>query len=262
MAALESLARQLTLAWRRAQPVERICYAAGALLLSSGVAHVVVLLLSGGSWQGPLSLRKPATFGLSFGLTLITIVWVSQFVRLSGRARSLLLSAFAVASILETGLVTLQAWRGVPSHFNVATTLDAWVTRGLAGGGLLLVVMVLTLTVAAFRTNARVPASLMLAIRVGFLALTASMVVGGAMIARGMTLVFGGDPQTAYSTGGGFKPMHAVTMHAVLILPALAWLLTRTGWSESLQFRVVAAAAAIYTLLAAGVAAANLSGAL
>jgi hypothetical protein len=262
MSVLEPAARQLRLSWRRGQSVERAGYLVGALLLASGVAHVVVLLLSGGSWQGPLSLRKPATFGLSFGLTLITIVWVSSFVRLTARARVMVLWMFTFASVLETGLVTLQAWRGVPSHFNVATTFDAWVTRGLAGGGLLLVVMVLTLTLAAFRTNGHVPASVMLAIRVGFLALTASMVVGGVMIARGMTMVFGGDPQTAYSTGGVFKPMHAVTMHAVLILPALAWLLTQTGWTESRQVRSVAVAVAIYTLIAGGVAVANLSRAL
>jgi len=50
--------------------VERAAYSAAVLLLVSGVIHLAVLLISGGTWEGPLSLRKPTTFGLSFGLTL------------------------------------------------------------------------------------------------------------------------------------------------------------------------------------------------
>jgi hypothetical protein len=49
-----------------------------------------------------LSVRKAVTFGLSFGLTLITIVWVASFVRLGGRARAALVGAFTVACALET----------------------------------------------------------------------------------------------------------------------------------------------------------------
>ena len=42
--------------------VERTAYWTGGLLLLSGVMHLVVLLTSGGTWEGPLSLRKPTTF--------------------------------------------------------------------------------------------------------------------------------------------------------------------------------------------------------
>ena len=38
--------------------------------------------------MGPLSLRKPTTFGLSFGLTLITIAWVLSFLELRDRTRT------------------------------------------------------------------------------------------------------------------------------------------------------------------------------
>jgi hypothetical protein len=44
--------------------MERAAYSVGGLLILSGVIHGVVLLISGGAWEGPLSLRKPATFGL------------------------------------------------------------------------------------------------------------------------------------------------------------------------------------------------------
>jgi hypothetical protein len=238
---------------------ERAGYVMAALLASSGLVHLALLVVSGASWQGPLALRKPVTFGLSFGLTLATIVWVSGFLKLTARARSVLLAAFTAASALETFLVSLQAWRGVPSHFNVETAFDAAVTRGLAGGGVALVAMVVWMTVAALRANPAVPPSMRIAVRTGFVALCGAMAVGGVMIARGMTLVAGGDAPAAYRTGGVLKPIHAVTMHGVLVLPLLAWLLTFTRWSERRRVHVVTAAAGAYGLLILLVTAANLA---
>jgi hypothetical protein len=84
------------------------------------------------------------------------VVWVSTFLRLSDRARTGLLGAFTGACALETALVSLQAWRGVPSHFNLETTFDGLVARGLAGGGVVLVVLIGVLLVVAFRRNVSV----------------------------------------------------------------------------------------------------------
>lgn len=239
--------------------IERIGYLTGVLLLASGLLHLGILLTSGGSWQGPLSWRKPTTFGLSFGLTLITIVWVISFVRLRERTRTIVLSAFTAACILETALITMQTWRGVPSHFNVETPFDAWVTRGLAGGGVALVVMVVALTIATFRTPIDPPPGMTVAIRTGFVILCGAMATGAIMIARGMMLVFEGNTPAAYATGGVLKPTHAVMMHAALVLPALAWLLSRTEWSEERQRRYIRFASAGYVLLALIVAVANIS---
>jgi len=80
------------------------------------------------------------------------------------------------------------------------------------------------------------------------------------MIARGMILVFRGDAQTAYATGGMLKPTHAVTMHAVLVMPALAWLLSFVDWSEQRRERVVRLASLGYVVLATVVAIGNLAG--
>jgi hypothetical protein len=52
-------------------------------------------LISGGAWEGPLSLRKSMTFGLSFGLTLINVTLIASFVHLKDRSRTLLLGIFA-----------------------------------------------------------------------------------------------------------------------------------------------------------------------
>jgi hypothetical protein len=245
--------------WTAGRRVERVGYITGALLFVSGLIHFTILVVGGGSWLGPLSWRKPTTFGLSFGLTLITIVWVVSFLRLGERARTWLIGAFTLTCALETSLVTLQTWRGVPSHFNLETAFDGLVARTLAAGGLTLVVIIIALTFASFRGRAAEPLSLLIAIRIGFVVLIASMVVGGLMIARGMTLVVAGDPQAAYATGGALKPIHAVTMHAILVLPALAWVLSLAPWSERRRIAAVLSAAAGYIAITAVVAAGTLT---
>jgi hypothetical protein len=246
--------------WRRGSFVERAGYRIGALLLMSGLVHLAILIVSGGSWEGPLSWRKPATFGLSFGLTLITIIWVGSFLRLEDRARAILLGSFTVACVVETALVTLQTWRGVPSHFNVETALDGLIARTLAFGGFTLVAVIVVLAVVAFRANPKLPASLGCAVRIGFVALLGAAAAGGLMIAKGMVLVVSGDEQAAYAAGGTLKPTHAATMHAILVLPALAWLLSFANWSEGRRLAVVRVAAAGYLLVAGLVVAANFAG--
>jgi hypothetical protein len=259
MIPFQPMRRSLWSFWDRGTRVERTGYLVGVLLLASGVIHLGILVIGGGSWEGPLSLRKPAVFGLSFGVTLVTIVWTSSFLRLGTRSQVFLLNTFTAASIVETGLVSLQAWRGVPSHFNMETTADALVARALAAGGFALVAIIVVLTFAAFRRNPTVPISVRIAIQVGFVVLCGAMAIGGAMIARGMMLVFAGESARAYASGGALKPTHAVTMHAILVLPALAWLLSFADWTEQRRRRVVLWASAAYVGLAAVVAVGNLA---
>ena len=231
--------------------IERAAYAVGGILFASGLIHVAVLVVGGGTWQGPVSLRKAATFGLSFGLTLINVAFISSFVTLKERSRNLLIGVFAAACVLETFLVSMQAWRGVPSHFNTETPFDAAVAVTLAIGGFTLVVVIVALTIAALRDRAALPRGLRLAIHAGLLALAGSQIVGGLMIATGVRLVFAGNPQAAYATGGWLKPVHGVLMHGILVLPLLAWLASAWRWSEAQQLRAVRSGVALYGLAVA-----------
>jgi hypothetical protein len=140
------------------------------------------------------------------------------------------------------------------------TTFDALVARALAGGGAVLVAVIGALTVASFRANPTVPVSLRVAIRVGFAALFSSLVVGAVMIAKGILLVIAGHPQAAYATGGSLKPTHAATMHAILVLPLLAWLLSFADWPERRRVQVVVLGTAGYVVLAGVIAIENVAG--
>lgn len=234
--------------WTVGRRVERVCYLVGVALFASGLFHLAVFAVDGGPWEGPLSWRKPTTFGLSFGLTLITIAWVASFLRLGARLRTALLSIFAVACAAETGMIDLQAWRHVPSHFDMETPFNTAISMSLAIGGGVLIAVLVTLTVRAYGENPDVAPSARLALRAGFTTLMVALLSGAIMIARGVVLVRTGHQQEAYAAGGFLKPVHGVTMHGILVLPGLAWLLTFTDVPEPRRVRVIAWTTAAYAV--------------
>ncbi|MEV4358982.1 hypothetical protein ACWEPL_40980 [Nonomuraea sp. NPDC004186] len=238
--------------------MNRLWYLIGVLLVLAGLVHLGVFVVDGGPWEGAVSWRKPFTFGVSFGLSVLTLTWVSQFVRL--RARPLVVGAFAVASTLEVALITLQAWRGVPSHFNMETAFDTAVARTLAAGGGVLVAIGIVMTIAAFRPDPDLAPSMRLAVRAGFATLLAAMAFGAVMIARGVVEVVTGNQQLAYTVATTLKPAHAIFMHGVLLLPALSWLLSRTLPSEGSRVRWIRLATWLYVATATAVSALALAG--
>jgi len=228
--------------------IERVSYLIGVVLLLAGVFHLGVLVFTGGTWSGPVSWRKPATFGLSFGLTLVAITWVTSYLRIGARTRAVLLGVFAADCVAEVAGITVQAWRHVPSHFNMETALNRTVALSLAGGGGILIAVLVTFAVYAFRGDPDLAPGMRLALRAGFVTMLIGLASGAAMIARGVTLVNTGHQQLAYQLGGFLKPVHGVSLHGILVLPAVAWLIGRTGWPESRQTRVVWLAVAAYGL--------------
>lgn len=250
MATTTEVREQLLAGLRPARPIERVSYLVGVLLMASGLFHLVVFAVDGGPWYGPVSWRKPVTFGLSFGLTLVSITWVASYLQLSVRARTWLLGIFAADCVLEVAGITVQAWRHVPSHLNTETAFNSAVAFSLAFGGLVLIVVLGAMAVVAFRGRIDGPPSMRLALRGGFAFLVAGLAAGAAMIARGEVLIKSGNREHAYDAAGFLKLFHGVTLHAVLVLPLLAWLLARTRRSEDERSRLVG-----YGIAAYGVAA-------
>ncbi|GAA4532277.1 hypothetical protein GCM10023192_23980 [Amycolatopsis samaneae] len=246
--------------WRDGRKIERVAYVAGAVLFLSGLVTAVVLLATGGSWLGPRSLRKAVTFGLSFGLTLVSVAWATSYVRLRPAPRRSLLGVFAAACVVEVTLVSAQAWRGVPSHFNFETGFDTAVSMTLAAGGAVLILTSLGFTVAAIADPVVASQSTRLAVRFGLLVLLVALASGAVMIARGVGFARGADPELAYTTAGALKPLHAVAMHAILVLPGLAWLLRFSRWPESRRLRIVRLAVGADAVLTAVVGVESFAG--
>jgi hypothetical protein len=236
----------------------RLLLTISSLLVVSGLFHLLVFAIDDRPWAGPVSWRKPFTFGVSFGVTLASVVWVTSYLRMAERTRTLLLAVFAADCIVEVAGITLQAWRGVPSHLNRSTPANTAVAVTLAIGGAVLIVVLGIFAALAVRGRSDAAPSMRLALRAGFALLVAGLLAGAAMIAVGTVAMNTGSAAHAYAVTGFLKHFHGVTLHAVLVLPALAWLLGRTPWEEPRRVRTVAAGVACYLVVAAGVLAYDL----
>jgi hypothetical protein len=149
--------------------------------------------------------------------------------------------SLGVSNLGEVFLVSMQQWRGVPSHFNNSTPLDAGIF--VAMGLLILFTGVATLAVTLLSFFAlRAPTSVAWAIRVGMGLLVIGQAFGIPMIRlNGHT--FGG--------AGAMKVPHALALHGAQVVPLLAWLLLHTAWNEARRTLTVVLGAVGYATLVA-----------
>jgi hypothetical protein len=236
--------------WADARGYQRLAYLVGAGLILVGLAHAAIWALAGGSASGALSWRKPTTFGISFGLTTVTLGWVGGWLPVRRAIGWVAAGLLCAATTYEVAWVTLQHARGVPAHFNDTTPLDE---RLFILGAVMVavaIVVIAAMTLAAFmRTSA--PAPMALAIRAGLVGLLAAQASGVWMLLHGLALVDADADPTLQSmsivgAAGQMKFAHAVPMHAIQVLAVLVWLLSLSGLPERRQTQLVAGAVVGY----------------
>jgi hypothetical protein len=110
--------------WADAAGDQRLAYLVGASSVAIGLAHAAIWVLAGGSASGALSWRKPATFGISFGLTTLTLGWVGAYLPVGQAAGWVAAGLLAAATSYEVAWVVAQHARGLPARFIDTTALD------------------------------------------------------------------------------------------------------------------------------------------
>lgn len=197
----------------------------GALLVASGLVHLALVFATGGEWSGPVSLRKPALFGISAGVTVWSLVWVlTRLVphRFDQRFATIMSSSLLV----EVGLITLQYWRGVPSHFNRTTAIDAAVEFTMLG-----LIFFVTLGIAWLCWRSRrvlpMPEAEALALCGGLWLLLVSCLLGFVITGAGEFQLARGQSPEVWGQAGVLKYPHGAALHAIQTLPLLAALLHR-----------------------------------
>ena len=213
----------------------------GTALIASGLFHLTLLWITGADWSGPLSLRKPGLFGVSAGVTAWSIAWVlTQFEprHYDQRVASLLSGGL----LLEVGLITLQQWRGVPSHFNRATAFDATIESVMLG-----LILFVTAGIAwlCWRSRQLLPMieSRAIAIRGGLWLLLVSCGLGLLVTLAGEVNLANSRPPEVWGRAGVLKYPHGAMLHAIQTLPLLSVLL--------LRFRVIHSAWLLRSAVAA-----------
>jgi hypothetical protein len=196
-----------------------------AFLVVSGLLHVSLIWVTGAEWEGPLSPRKPGLFGISAGLTALSIVWV--LTQLVPCRHDQSFATLMIGSLLiEVGLITLQYWRGVASHFNHATTLDTSIESLMLG-----LILFATAGIAWLCGRSRqlqpMVESCAVAIRAGLWLLLLSCGLGFLVTIVGAVNVANGRPPELWGPAGVLKYPHGVVLHAIQTLPLLSLLMER-----------------------------------
>jgi len=231
--------RQLRKYWDEAESYQKLLYFTGFLLLASAIFHTVVLIVMSGTLKGDVSFRKAISFGEAFGLTAVSLGWFLTFVPKNRVIWWILSSIYSVATFVEVFLVTMQVWRGVPSHFNFSTPFDAAVfsLMGISIGLHAPLILGVFLCSLFFL---KAPTIFRWAITSGMLLLVTSVVFGIIMIINN---------SNTFGSFGQMKVPHALALHAAQVLPLLALLLSFTNLNETKRTRFVIVGVLSYSML-------------
>lgn len=197
----------------------------GGITAGTALIHAAVWLAAGmPSLSGPVTWRKPIVFGLSLAVLAWSLTWVLRHLPDDRGVRVQTSWLIALLSV-ELLLIDVQQWRGVGSHFNLATPLDGAIFNAM---GLLIVAAAAILAWWTWRLLVRPrrdrPAEQLAAARAGMMLLAVGNVIGIALAAWGTTvLATTGHVPASLGAAGNPKLTHAMALHALQVLPLVAW---------------------------------------
>jgi hypothetical protein len=184
---------------------------------------------------------KPMKFSISIAIYVWTLAWYLRYVRGRRRAVGIISWGVAISVLTEIVCITLQSARGVPSHFNVATPLDAamfTVMGSMIGINTLMVFWTLVLFLPDRR---ELPAAYLWGIRFGLLVFLLASIEGVLMVMHGSHTVGAPDGGAGLTfvnwsrEHGDLRVVHFAGMHALQILPLAGYWMGRSGLPERAQ---------------------------
>jgi hypothetical protein len=242
----------------------------GASFLVLAVFCLVGLVADSRVVTGAPVWLKPLKFAISSALYAFTFPWFLQHLEGHARFRRIAEPLVGVILFIEVALITVQAARGVQSHFNISTTLDAAIFDIMGSSIALLWVLQIWTAILLLRQRFADPvvaSSLRLALLltvcgsgVGWFMTTPTRAQfegfrHGVVMRAGSHTVGAPDggpglPLTGWSTEhGDLRVPHFVGLHALQLLPLFGLLISRTRMSARRRQRLVRLAGASYFAL-------------
>jgi hypothetical protein len=160
---------------------------------------------------------------------------------------------FGVAMIVENSVIALQSARGVRSHMNFSTPLDAGLFAVMGVAILVSTVGVGWLLSLWMQTSAGVEIAVVWGIRLGLLMLLLGSLEGVRMVMYGGHTVGAADgsaglPFLNWSTRyGDMRIAHFFALHALQVFPVAGMALAGTRWKDSAQVAVLVGFVVVYS---------------
>ncbi|WP_411030723.1 hypothetical protein [Spongiimicrobium sp. 3-5] len=171
---------------------------------------------------------KPLKFLLSTGIYMLTVGYLLSLYPYSRRKKKIIYNIVSWTLLVEVGIIVYQASRGVHSHYNITTPMDAllYLMMGVLIG--INVVLMVLFIVDTIRLKLNIPKSVQWAILMGWLVVLFGSWVGGQMIgqmAHNVGVADGGAglPLVNWSTiAGDLRVAHFFALHGIQIIPLFA----------------------------------------
>jgi len=199
---------------------------------------------------------KPIKFAISITIYVWTVAWLVEYLRVPSWAKGIISWGISISMLTEIACIGAQAARGTTSHYNVNTPLDASIFAIMGSMIALNSVLALLLLIGFLTGRYHLPRPYLWGIRSGLVIFLAASGVGGMMIARGAHSVGVKDggpglPIVNWSTkGGDLRAAHFVGLHALQVLPIVAFLISRRrSWTISQKTICVLSFSGAYALL-------------
>jgi hypothetical protein len=235
--------------WKRLWQRSPVLMATAILMFATFLASVAGIFLDSRLITGMPAWLKPAKFGISTAIYLVTMAWLYRYLdvwRGYLRAAAWIIS---IVFIVEIAIIDTQAARGVASHFNNTTAENRvlFIVMGAAIGVLWLASI--GILFALFKQKFENPAWGW-ALRLGMLVTVIGSGAGGTMVqpthdqlqalkAHDSVAAIGGHTVGAPDGGpgiagvgwstehGDLRVPHFLGMHGIQIIPLFAWLFAR-----------------------------------
>jgi hypothetical protein len=222
-----------------------------AACLAALAASLILMLVDTRQLMGASVWLKPAKFAASIGVTAATLALLLRHVRLPAKAGPRVVAVIVATAMLEQAIITLQAARGVASHFNATSTLNIALFTTMGVGIVIFTIAIGVIGWFAFRQRFA-DRALGWGVRLGFAAMLAGSTIAFVMPrptpaqidslragrptpmlgAHAVGVPDGGPglPVTRWSTeGGDLRVPHFIGIHALQLLPLVGWRLGRRG---------------------------------
>jgi hypothetical protein len=235
------------------------------LLFGLGVAHIALLFImlligpfDGRTVMGINPWIKPMKFAISIAIYVFTMAWILGELPLREEVKRRINWILAGTLVIEIVLITMQAARGVTSHFNQTTAFDMAVFATMGAAIVINIMAAAYVGVKFWKSDLPIPAPYLWGIRLGLAIFVLASLEGFAMVGNGAHSVGvpdggAGLPFLNWSTrGGDLRVAHFFGIHALQALPFIGILFSspRGGEWKPNSVRWVQAIGVIYGLIA------------
>lgn len=209
--------------WQMRQPLLFQTAAVHAVL---AVFCVFMIFLDNTAITGINRWIKPMKFCLSIAIYLGSMAWYWPVAIAAAGPKRLAAMVLTGTLVFEIIVIFVQSARGVRSHFNTDTPLDAAIFQAM---GVVIVINIAAACVVCLWTFRAEPSAYVWGIRLGLISFAIFALEGlimGARLAHSVGVPDGGPglPIVNWSTtGGDLRIAHFLGMHALQILPFIGF---------------------------------------